>query len=90
MKKILLVLTLFIGSTTLFAQTSKKTTTTAPAISTIPKSLFDGLHWRNIGPFRAGRCIAVTGVYNNNQVYYAVLLVEAFGKPQMVVLTGIV
>ena len=71
MKKILLVLALFIGSTTLFAQTSKKTTTTAPAISTIPKSLFDGLHWRNIGPFRAGRCIAVTGVYNNNQVYYA-------------------
>jgi len=52
-------------------QTKGKTTITETNTEIIPKELYGGLHWRNIGPFRAGRCIAVTGVYNNNKIYYA-------------------
>jgi len=34
-------------------------------------SLFKGLQWRNIGPFRGGRAVAITGVEGQDQVYYA-------------------
>jgi len=34
-------------------------------------SLFAGLRWRNIGPFRAGRVSAVTGVVGQPGVFYA-------------------
>jgi photosystem II stability/assembly factor-like uncharacterized protein len=34
-------------------------------------ALYTGLQWRNIGPFRGGRSIAVTGIPDNNMVYYA-------------------
>ena len=33
--------------------------------------LLKGLKWRNIGPFRSGRCLAVTGVVNDPMTYYA-------------------
>ena len=59
---------IFVTSNT---QTKGKTTITETNTEIIPKELYGGLHWRNIGPFRAGRCIAVTGVYNNNKIYYA-------------------
>src|ERR1035437_2976522 len=35
------------------------------------KKLYDGMQWRSIGPWRAGRCLAVTGVQGNPLVYYA-------------------
>lgn len=38
---------------------------------TLDESLFDGLQWRNIGPFRGGRSNAVTGVRGNDNLYYA-------------------
>jgi photosystem II stability/assembly factor-like uncharacterized protein len=41
----------------------------APA-QTVPPQMFSGLHWRLIGPFRAGRAVAVTGVPGNNTTYY--------------------
>jgi len=34
------------------------------------EKLFGGLHWRLIGPFRAGRSLAVTGVRGQPDVYY--------------------
>ncbi len=34
-------------------------------------SLYNGMQWRSIGPWRAGRCLAVTGVPGNPLVYYA-------------------
>ncbi|GAC1383326.1 MAG: hypothetical protein NVSMB45_10570 [Ginsengibacter sp.] len=34
------------------------------------KKLFAGMQWRSIGPWRAGRCLAVTGVPGNPFVYY--------------------
>lgn len=38
--------------------------------SSIPDTTFKSLSWRNIGPFRAGRSLAVAGVSNNSMVYY--------------------
>ncbi|MEL7122846.1 MAG: glycosyl hydrolase, partial [Bacteroidota bacterium] len=31
---------------------------------------YNGLQWRNVGPFRGGRCVTVAGVTNNPMVYY--------------------
>src|SRR5881628_495789 len=33
-------------------------------------SLYSGLHWRMIGPFRAGRVNAVSGVVGQPEVFY--------------------
>jgi photosystem II stability/assembly factor-like uncharacterized protein len=40
------------------------------AVSIIPPNLLSGLQWRNIGPFRAGRVSAVTGVVGQAGVFY--------------------
>ncbi len=37
---------------------------------TIPTSLYDGMRWRLVGPFRGGRAEAAAGVPNNPNVYY--------------------
>ena len=36
----------------------------------IDEALFQGMQWRNIGPFRGGRCAAVAGLPDNPLVYY--------------------
>jgi len=36
----------------------------------IPQSAYQGMQWRNIGPFRGGRSDAVAGVPQNPQLYY--------------------
>ena len=33
-------------------------------------ALYQGAQWRSIGPYRGGRSVAVTGVPNNDQIYY--------------------
>jgi len=38
--------------------------------SNFDESLFQGLEWRNIGPFRGGRCVAVAGLPNDLLTYY--------------------
>ena len=47
---------------------------TLPAESQSPlpidEALFQGMQWRNIGPFRGGRCAAVAGVENDPLTYY--------------------
>src|SRR5450432_2983577 len=35
-----------------------------------PQSLYNGLQWRLIGPFRGGRVLAVTGVPGNPATFY--------------------
>src|SRR5690242_8203902 len=37
---------------------------------TVPQSFFGGLHWRLIGPFRAGRSISVSGVPGQPERFY--------------------
>ncbi len=41
-----------------------------PAASAQSNSLFNGLSWRNIGPFRGGRSLAVAGVASDPLTYY--------------------
>src|ERR1700682_5086366 len=36
----------------------------------IPASLFDGLRWRMIGPFRGGRAVSAAGVSGDPTPYY--------------------
>lgn len=68
MKKFLTVL-LVAACFSMYAQRSK---TSAPAAATpsFQADLYKGLKWRNIGPFRGGRSVAVSGVVGNDQVYY--------------------
>lgn len=39
-------------------------------IATVQDSLFHGLKWRNIGPFRGGRSVASSGVVGQPMTYY--------------------
>ncbi|MEL7145222.1 MAG: glycosyl hydrolase [Bacteroidota bacterium] len=48
----------------------KKTTTEQAPVVTLTDSLFHGLKWRNIGPFRGGRSVASTGVIGQPHTYY--------------------
>lgn len=45
----------------------KKTRTPEPVLN---DSLYEGLKWRNIGPFRGGRSVAVTGVAGQPGTFY--------------------
>ncbi len=47
----------------------RKNNSTEPAIP-LTDSLFHGLKWRNIGPFRGGRSVASTGVIGQPHTYY--------------------
>ncbi|MEQ9231837.1 MAG: glycosyl hydrolase, partial [Cyclobacteriaceae bacterium] len=70
MKRILLLsfsLLAFFISEEAFAQKNKSKTSSSPAIS---QELYDGLQWRNIGPFRGGRSAAVTGVSGVPNLFY--------------------
>jgi len=44
--------------------------TTAQPQQFVEEKRFEGLQWRNIGPFRGGRCVAVCGVPNDPLQYY--------------------
>ncbi len=39
-------------------------------IAPVPRADYQALHWRLIGPFRAGRVLAVTGVPGSSRVFY--------------------
>ena len=42
----------------------------AVANAQYPSSLFGGMHWRSIGPFRGGRTVGATGVRGQPNLYY--------------------
>jgi photosystem II stability/assembly factor-like uncharacterized protein len=65
---ILLLYVSILNSAPAFSQKSKKSKETV--ITAVSDSLFNGLKWRNIGPFRAGRSLAVAGVSNQPLEYY--------------------
>lgn len=54
---------------TVSGQKIKKGNTTQQ-YAPVDTSLFGGLEWRNIGPFRGGRCASVTGVKGKPNLYY--------------------
>ncbi len=66
MKKLLLFPLILLSITTFtFAQSSSST-----ASSSAVSEIYQGLKFRNIGPFRGGRTNAVIGVEGDNQTYY--------------------
>src|SRR5512140_3350292 len=42
----------------------------APLAAQVNPNLINGMKWRNVGPFRGGRVIAVTGVPGDPSTYY--------------------
>ncbi len=44
--------------------------TPAPASNTFDEKLFKGMQWRQIGPFRGGRALAIEGVVGEPNTYY--------------------
>lgn len=55
-------------SLSVFAQRGKSA---APPPPKFDATIFEGLKWRNIGPFRGGRANAVSGLPGNDQVFFA-------------------
>ncbi|MEQ9006933.1 MAG: hypothetical protein RLP12_03550 [Ekhidna sp.] len=68
MKKILLAIVVmaFIA----FEGESQKRKGNSSNTPTYSKDLYEGMQWRNIGPFRGGRSAAVTGVPGKTNLYY--------------------
>src|SRR6186713_3621455 len=64
---LLITLFLLVGVNLTIGQKKKENT---PAFVPVDTSLFRGLEWRNIGPFRGGRSAAVTGVRGKPGLYY--------------------
>ena len=52
------------------AQRGRRPARTAAAQAAYDSTLFAGMRWRNIGPFRGGRADAVTGVRDHPRTYY--------------------
>ena len=65
---IITVLLLSVVMGVLEAQRRKKNVP-APK-STFDEEMFEGLKWRNLGPYRGGRSVAAAGVTGNDRVYY--------------------
>jgi photosystem II stability/assembly factor-like uncharacterized protein len=70
MKKILLFVLMLTFVFSAFSQRGKSDMGNATSAN-FDASLYEGITWRNIGPFRGGRSNAVTGVLGNDQVYFA-------------------
>lgn len=64
----LILLILLIAPISLQSQRNKKKSN-EPLVN-VEDSLFHGLHWRNIGPFRGGRSVASSGVVGQPMTYY--------------------
>ncbi len=64
---LLLLLLMAFGSN---AQRKKKNQAEASPAPSFEESLYNGLEWRHIGPFRGGRSCAVTGVPGNPMLFY--------------------
>ena len=70
MKKLhLLILGGLLLSFVLPAQKSK-TKPESQIVSKFEADKFKGIKWRNIGPFRGGRANTISGVINNDNIYY--------------------
>ncbi|MEP1033223.1 glycosyl hydrolase [Ekhidna sp.] len=69
MKKILVVLLLvtFVAIDGTAQRRKSKSSSNTPSYDS---KLYDGIQWRNIGPFRGGRSAAVTGVPGKPNLYY--------------------
>src|SRR5690242_157466 len=71
-RSVALVATVVLAAAPLAAQRTASTARPAAraASDIAPRSAFPSLRWRNIGPFRGGRSVAVAGSYVDRQVFY--------------------
>lgn len=70
MKKYLLILMLVLWIHPFESSAQKKPATPAPGKQSFDESLYNGMVWRSIGPFRGGRSAAVAGVPGKPNLYY--------------------
>ena len=66
MKKTLFLLILIFSTNISFSQRTKTKSTTI----SYPESIYNSVKWRLVGPFRGGRAGTVSGVIDNNNLYY--------------------
>jgi photosystem II stability/assembly factor-like uncharacterized protein len=67
----LALLIMVILAPSVYARKDKRAAATAPvAALSVPDSLYNSMSWRNIGPFRGGRSLAVAGVPGEPLTYY--------------------
>lgn len=52
------------------AESQRRKKTASPSYTPIDTTLYQGLKWRNIGPFRGGRSVASAGVVTDPMTYY--------------------
>ena len=69
MKKIVFASLLILSVFSLVAQKKAQAPSQGAAV-TFDQSLYNGIRWRELGPFRGGRSSTVTGVVGNPNVYY--------------------
>ncbi|MBT8269034.1 MAG: glycosyl hydrolase, partial [Bacteroidia bacterium] len=69
MKAIYYLIACLLVLPTLSYSQKRKSKSVKPAI-VLHDSMFNGLKWRNIGPFRGGRSVASTGVVGQPHTYY--------------------
>ncbi len=68
MRQLLVLLSLLVC---LSVAAQKKSPSTSPSATIIyDQSLYSGIRWREVGPFRGGRSSTVTGVPGNQNLYY--------------------
>lgn len=61
---------LLLSCLTVEAQKKKQALVTSTNTITYDQSLYSGIRWRELGPFRGGRSSTVTGVRGNANLYY--------------------
>ncbi len=68
MRQLLVLLSLLVC---LSVAAQKRSSSTSPSATiTYDQSLYSGIRWREVGPFRGGRSSTVTGVPGNQNLYY--------------------
>src|SRR5258708_34797957 len=71
-RSLLVLLVVFLASLS-FSQSKKQSSqpaSTQPSTGAIDEKLFGAMRWRQVGPFRGGRVLAVTGVPGEPNVFY--------------------
>jgi len=70
---ILMLVVLMVIPVTITAQKKQKRNRTDANIqsTTFRPDRFSALQWRNLGPFRGGRCVAVSGIKDDPMTYYS-------------------
>ena len=68
--RILKLLTIGLFFLSLSTHSQKRKKTSKATLIKITDSLYHGLKWRNIGPFRGGRSVTSTGVIGHPHTYY--------------------